>query len=304
MKQKDYLTLYLESHDLSSTSSKTASGASGGGKHRRSRSLQEPYTKQLEKELRTAAEVGQALLQRQRNTSSENKKLRMKIDELNERLAEMNRENLRILHSNDELLSTQLELNGALKESNIRLDNLTDELNNARVRIGKMKQTSISSSSLQDQIEYLEENRRELYTELETMREDKRMAEIAKFKAFRQLEQLQDQYNLLESRYTQLAESHLCHRSQSPSLCMVSDSDRERRSSTAPTTPDTSFEFASTDAFPCMNHHDYLFTPDIISPIIASKPIPTASASNVLIEGLSSPSPNDTSASLLRKIFK
>lgn len=163
-----------------------------------------PSKSQLENELRIAAEVGQALLSAYRATEKENKKLKMQIDELNQRLQELNNQNLNLLYSNDELLRTQADINGALLESNCRLDNLHDELSEARFRIVKLSSSKTQNTSMECQIQHLEQIREQLTNELDSVREDKRQADLQKYKAQRDHSQLLEQYKSLEVRFNDL----------------------------------------------------------------------------------------------------
>lgn len=161
----------------------------------------------MQQDLSTAAEVGQALVQRHQNLleTTERDKITMqqKIDTLLESLDDVRIKNDLLLQENSDLMQELQVINANMQESDERIESLTDALSSAKERIMRLNNYQLHSRALESQLSALETTRETLMEELHLAHKDKRVAEMRWRKTEAVLESLTVQYEHLESRSEQ-----------------------------------------------------------------------------------------------------
>jgi hypothetical protein len=174
----------------------------------------------LQYDLRTAAEVGTALVERHQQLieSSDREKTAMQkeIDLLIEGLDDVRTKNDGLLQENSDLIEELQILNSGMQESDERIDSLTEALSFAKERIMRLNGFQLHSRGLESQLAAVEAAREALSEELSIAHKDKRVAETRWRKTENVLENLVSQYEHLEGRSDHSSEDTLL--STSPSM--------------------------------------------------------------------------------------
>lgn len=175
---------------------------------------------QLQQDLRTAAEVGTALVERHQQLieSSERDKLAMQkeIDLLIQSLEDVRMKNDSLLQENSDLMEELQMLSSNMHESDERINSLAEALGFAKERIMRLNGFQLHSRSLESQLAAVEAARESLAEELSIAHKDRRVAEIRWRKTESVLENLVSQYEHLEGRSDNNCDDALL--SSSPSM--------------------------------------------------------------------------------------
>ncbi|KAK2796840.1 hypothetical protein FQN50_009401 [Emmonsiellopsis sp. PD_5] len=167
----------------------------------------------LERDLETAAQVGQALLHRHESYMSEaegdRSRMLLEMETLERHKREMLAENARIIEENRELLEQLEDMNKAITDSDAHIKSLTTTLESTQL---EMKQLSISASrvaQLESQIDAMEAEQAELQQKLITTEEDEKSAVQRWRQAECTLRDLQDQLERIEKETRDERERHV-----------------------------------------------------------------------------------------------
>ncbi|EQL27849.1 hypothetical protein BDFG_09351 [Blastomyces dermatitidis ATCC 26199] len=156
----------------------------------------------LEKDVETAAQLGQALLQRHESymtdAEGDRSRLLLEMEHLERDKRQAQAENARIIEENRELLEQLEEMNKLIVESDAQIKSLTDSLESTQLHV---KQLSISASrvaQLEWQIVAMEKEQEELQAKLIVTKEDEKSAIQRWRQAEFTLRDLQDQLERIE----------------------------------------------------------------------------------------------------------
>ncbi|ODQ53438.1 hypothetical protein SAICODRAFT_18925 [Saitoella complicata NRRL Y-17804] len=188
------ITSFLNQHDLSTspgTSAPTAIECCCGAPDCASLKSNERVLAGLEKDVRIAAELGQALLNRHEVMVEAVKKLEVRNKELEE-------ENQRTIRENRELLERLESLNNSLSVADSQVESLNHSLAQTEAELARFRHMASRAQTLDDQLCSVELEKSEIQQELEHSRRNERSAEARWHKAQKQLEELQMQMEAME----------------------------------------------------------------------------------------------------------
>lgn len=170
-------------------------------------SLQEKRIKKLQKKLKTAAELGQALLARHQKyvASAEHEKAEMLYDisQLKEQLRTIDLENEKLLNENSQLAKQLSFVSDSLYVSDQKVEKLSESLNTQKSLIIQVNGYAARTDALEEQIILLESMRENLEQEVQLSARDKRQAEMRWRKTEQLLDKLTLQYQQLEEEAAQ-----------------------------------------------------------------------------------------------------
>lgn len=163
---------------------------------------QQKKINKLQRQLKTAAELGQALLSRHQSYVSQTESLKAvmiyEISQLQAKLTQIDAENIRVLNDNSQL-TKQLDLvSESLYLSESKVESLSKSVQEEQNRILRINNFRARSDALEQQIILLEDVREALQHENLQVTKDKKLAEARWHKTERMLEQLTLQYENLE----------------------------------------------------------------------------------------------------------
>ncbi|KAG6024316.1 hypothetical protein E4U40_003384 [Claviceps sp. LM458 group G5] len=156
----------------------------------------------VEKDVHTAAQLGQAILARHETFMADAERERLDLNERIERL-EMDKHNLEIENANtveeNRGLLEQLEaLNHSLSDSDVKIKNLESSLLSAQQAVRRLEAAANRAQDAERHLAALEEETDKLLTELRASKEDHR-TQIQRYKeAQRELMDMQDQLERIE----------------------------------------------------------------------------------------------------------
>ncbi|OJD28048.1 hypothetical protein ACJ73_00554 [Blastomyces percursus] len=167
----------------------------------------------LEKDVETAAQLGQALLQRHESymtdAEGDRSRLLLEMEQLERDKRQAQAENARVIEENRELLEQLEEMNKLIVESDAQIKSLTDSLESTQLQV---KQLSISASrvaQLEWQIVAMEKEQEELQAKLIVTEEDEKSAIQRWRQAECTLRDLQDQLERIEKESKEEQERHV-----------------------------------------------------------------------------------------------
>lgn len=211
--KEDPVTTYLAEHQLediltgttgSQTVDKQTSNSSICNNLERCTSClrHEKTISTLGTQLKTAAELGQALLVRHQDyvATAENDKaeMRSEILELTERLKLADSESAKISDNNSQLIKQMSIVNDSLFVSEAKVEQLTRTLQDQHSQLTKVNNKATKTEGLESQITMLESAQENLQQECHNAMQEKRLAEARWRKTERMLEKLTVQYEKLE----------------------------------------------------------------------------------------------------------
>ncbi|KAL1963212.1 hypothetical protein VTN77DRAFT_8537 [Rasamsonia byssochlamydoides] len=166
----------------------------------------------LEKDLATAARLGQALLHRHETFVAEAEKDRKRLlatmEKLEQEKREMQATNARIVEENRSLLEQLEGLNKAVESSDAQIKNLTERLEKTHLEMRELAMAAARASELESQLSAMEAEQLELRHQLILKQEDEKSAVQRWKKAECALRDLQDQLERLEQEAREEREQH------------------------------------------------------------------------------------------------
>ncbi|KAF3276611.1 hypothetical protein TWF970_006199 [Orbilia oligospora] len=158
---------------------------------------------ELEENLQTAAQLGQALLRQADDAERIRSDMASKINRLEELNKQLEVQNTSSIEKNRDLLNSLETLNESVTQADSRLRELTADLDDTRAELDRVSARAARAEILEAQLTVLETEQDDLRRNLSITLEDERNAAVRWQKAERQVEDLQDEYNKLESEYMQ-----------------------------------------------------------------------------------------------------
>ncbi|QKX55028.1 uncharacterized protein TRUGW13939_02119 [Talaromyces rugulosus] len=166
----------------------------------------------LEKDLETAARLGQALLQRHETyvSDAESDRLRMvaEMERLERDRMEMQAANARIVEENRSLLEQLEGLNDAVATSDSEVTALTHRLEQTQLELNELAASAARAAQLESQLSAIEAEQLQLQQQLILTQEDEKSAIHRWKKAETTLRDLQDQLDRLEYEARTEREQH------------------------------------------------------------------------------------------------
>lgn len=163
---------------------------------------QQQKIKHLQLQLKTAAELGHALLLRHKayisQTEDIKSTMRYEISQLKSQLDHFAAENSRIYLENSLLVSDLEHVSDSLTAAELKVSELTQTLKLEQEKIAKIRHFKARSDALEYQISLLEDARESLLQENSQVNCDKKKVEARWHKTERMLQQLTLQYEALE----------------------------------------------------------------------------------------------------------
>ncbi|KAJ6264411.1 hypothetical protein Dda_0557 [Drechslerella dactyloides] len=158
---------------------------------------------ELEENLQTAAQLGQALLRRADEAEKIRSDMASKISSLEEQNKHLELENTLSIDRNRDLLNNLETLNDSVVQADSKVRELTADLDETRAELDRVSARAARAEILEAQLSVLETEQDDLRRNLSLTLEDERNAAARWQKAERQVADLQDQYNRLETEYLQ-----------------------------------------------------------------------------------------------------
>ncbi|KAH0564882.1 hypothetical protein GP486_001721 [Trichoglossum hirsutum] len=167
----------------------------------------------LEKNVQTAAQMGQALLIRHENYMADAERERRSmidvIGKLETEKRELEAENMRAVEENRNLLDQLEELNNSVAEADDRIQSLTSTLLSTQTELQRLTALASRTAQLEAQLALLEEEQAQLQGTLMVTKEDERSAVQRWKRAERTLGDLQDQIERVEREAREERERHI-----------------------------------------------------------------------------------------------
>ncbi|KAK6340417.1 hypothetical protein TWF730_002175 [Orbilia blumenaviensis] len=158
---------------------------------------------ELEENLQTAAQLGQALLRQADDAEKIRSDMASKITRLEELNKQLEVQNTLSIDKNRDLLNTLETLNESVTQADSRLRELTADLDDTRAELDRVSARAARAEILEAQLTVLETEQDDLRRNLSITLEDERNAAARWQRAERQVEDLQDEYTKLETEYMQ-----------------------------------------------------------------------------------------------------
>ncbi|EEH36462.2 hypothetical protein PAAG_06880 [Paracoccidioides lutzii Pb01] len=166
----------------------------------------------LEKDVETAAQLGQALLQRHEtymtNAEGDRSRLLLEMENLERDKREAQAENARIIEENRELLEQLEEMNKAIAESDAQIKSLTMTLESSQLQVKQLSVSASRVSQLESQIDAMEKEQEELQVKLIVTEEDEKSAVQRWRQAECTLRDLEGQLERIEKKSREEQETH------------------------------------------------------------------------------------------------
>ncbi|KAI9855580.1 MAG: hypothetical protein M1813_009719 [Trichoglossum hirsutum] len=167
----------------------------------------------LEKNVQTAAQMGQALLIRHENYMADAERERRSmidvIDKLEAEKRELEAENMKTVEENRNLLDQLEELNDSVVEADDHVKSLTSTLLSTQTELQRLTVLASRTAQLEAQLALLEEEQAQLQGTLIATKEDERSAVQRWKRAERTLGDLQDQIERIEQEAREERERHI-----------------------------------------------------------------------------------------------
>ncbi|MCJ1248868.1 hypothetical protein MMC30_006089 [Trapelia coarctata] len=167
----------------------------------------------LEKDLRSAAQIGQALLARHeanmREAEAERLRMGASIEKLETEKRELEATNAKASEENRYLLDQLEELNNTVTESDAHIQSLTATLQTTRQELQKLTVLAGRTAQLEAQLSAMELEQSALQTQLISTEEESKSAIQRWKRAERTIEQLQDQVDRIEREAREERERHV-----------------------------------------------------------------------------------------------
>ncbi|EEH48233.2 uncharacterized protein PADG_04317 [Paracoccidioides brasiliensis Pb18] len=166
----------------------------------------------LEKDVETAAQLGQALLQRHEayitDAEGDRSRLLLEMENLERDKREAQAENARIIEENRELLEQLEEMNKAIAESDAQIKSLTMTLESSQLQVKQLSVSASRVSQLESQIDVMEKEQEELQVKLIVTEEDEKSAVQRWRQAECTLRDLEGQLERIERKSREEQEKH------------------------------------------------------------------------------------------------
>ncbi|EED12646.1 conserved hypothetical protein [Talaromyces stipitatus ATCC 10500] len=166
----------------------------------------------LEKDLETAARLGQALLQRHEtyvsDAEADRNRMLLEMERLERDKREIQSANARIVEENRHLLEQLETLNNAVATSDNEIRSLADRLQQAQLEMRALAASAARAADLEIQLNAMEAEQMELQQQLILTQEDEKSAVQRWKKAETTLRDLQDQLDRLEYEARMEREEH------------------------------------------------------------------------------------------------
>ncbi|KAI9925699.1 hypothetical protein ASPWEDRAFT_42354 [Aspergillus wentii DTO 134E9] len=166
----------------------------------------------LEKDLETAARLGQALLHRHESymveAEEDRQRLHSNIDQLERQKRQVEEENVRIIEENRGLLEQLEGLNKNIADSDAHSKSLTATLETTEAELRKVTATAARAADLEAQLSEMETEQSKLQDNLQTAQNDNKSAVQRWKKAESTLQSLQDQVEKMEKETRDEQERH------------------------------------------------------------------------------------------------
>lgn len=167
----------------------------------------------LEKEVRTAAQLGQALLVRHeqymQDAERDRNEMTAKIEKLGADKKELETQNSKTIEENHDLLDQLESVNGTLAESEIHVKSLEETLHTTRQELRRLEGLASRTRDLEAQMAQLELEQELLQKTVATTQEEERCAVQRWRKAERSLINLHDQLERIEREAREEREKHV-----------------------------------------------------------------------------------------------
>ncbi|PGH06252.1 hypothetical protein GX51_02449 [Blastomyces parvus] len=167
----------------------------------------------LEKDVETAAQLGQALLQRHESymtdAEGDRSRLLLEMEHLERDKRQAQAENARIIEENRELLEQLEEMNKLIVESDAQIKSLTDSLEITQLQVKRLSSSASRVAQLESQIAAMEKEQEELQEKLIVTEEDEKSAVQRWRQAECTLRDLQDQLERIEKESREEQEKHV-----------------------------------------------------------------------------------------------
>ncbi|KAI9777519.1 MAG: hypothetical protein M1839_008813 [Geoglossum umbratile] len=167
----------------------------------------------LERNVQTAAQLGQALLIRHENYMADAERERRSMTEVIGKLEtekrELEAENTRTIEENRDLLGQLEELNSTVAETDDHVKSLTATLLSTQVELQRLTALASRTTQLEAQLALLEEEQARLQNTILITKEDERSAVQRWKRAERTLCDLQDQIERIEQEAREERERHI-----------------------------------------------------------------------------------------------
>ncbi|RAK77129.1 uncharacterized protein BO72DRAFT_378355 [Aspergillus fijiensis CBS 313.89] len=166
----------------------------------------------LEKDLATAAKLGQALLHRHESYMAEaeqdRQRLLLSIETLEREKREVQAENARIIEENRDLLEQLEGLNKAVADSDLHAKSLTSRLENTETELRKLTMSAARAADLEAQLAHMELEQSRLQESLQSAKEESKSAVQRWKQAECTLRDLHDQVDRIEKEAREERERH------------------------------------------------------------------------------------------------
>ncbi|KAI9730739.1 MAG: hypothetical protein M1834_005708 [Cirrosporium novae-zelandiae] len=167
----------------------------------------------LEQDVKTAAQLGQALLTRHENfmcdAEREREALNATVDQLEREKEELEVKNAKLIEENRNLTHQLEDLNNTVIDSDTYIKSLSATLETTQAELRRLMTLASRTSELESQLMALENEQMQLRGDLATMREDKHSAIQRWRKAERTLNDLNDQVERMERESREERERHV-----------------------------------------------------------------------------------------------
>ncbi|KAK2756072.1 hypothetical protein FQN54_005479 [Arachnomyces sp. PD_36] len=167
----------------------------------------------LERDVKTAAQLGQDLLERHEtymaDAEQDRGRLLMDIEKLELAKKEAEEENARIIEENRDLLEQLEGLNKSIIDSDAQIQSLTTKLESTQLQVRKLNVSAARVVQLEEQLDSIEKEQSQLQEKLILTEEDERSAVQRWRKAECTLRALQDQIEMIEQEARDEREKHV-----------------------------------------------------------------------------------------------
>ncbi|KAK8162227.1 hypothetical protein BKA80DRAFT_187249, partial [Phyllosticta citrichinensis] len=167
----------------------------------------------LERDVQTAAQLGQALLQRHEayiaDSEAERRRMAVKIEELEREKADLESKNAQSIQENRDLLDQLEAMNNAVADSDKRIADLSKHLSSTQDELTRLSNQASRTETLERQLASLEKEQVDLQQRLSSTAGDGKSAVQRWRKAERIINELQEQIERIERESREERERHV-----------------------------------------------------------------------------------------------
>ncbi|KAK7540169.1 hypothetical protein IWX49DRAFT_201495 [Phyllosticta citricarpa] len=167
----------------------------------------------LERDVQTAAQLGQALLQRHEayiaDSEAERRRMAAKIEELEREKADLESKNAQSIQENRDLLDQLEAMNNAVADSDKRIADLSKHLSSTQDELTRLTNQASRTETLERQLASLEKEQVDLQSRLSSTAGESKSAVQRWRKAERIINELQEQIERIERESREERERHV-----------------------------------------------------------------------------------------------